>query len=67
MELQDLKKHLDDRLDRIEDKLDDSRQRIAAAETSIVWIRGNVKLMYSLLAAAVSGVIAAGFHLLTGK
>lgn len=56
---QELKTHLDDRFDRVderlsrvEDKLDDHLQRLSTAEASIEWLKGNAKLSITIIMAA---------------
>lgn len=60
--MQDLKKHLDSRLDRIEGKIDQHLERISKAEESISWIKGHIKLGASLLVAVLSGMAGAIYH-----
>lgn len=55
----DLKQHLDDRFDRVderlsrvEDKLDDHLARLSSAEASIEWLRGHAKLIVTIIMAA---------------
>ncbi len=60
----ELKKHLDtrfdsvdDRLDRVEAKLDDHLQRLSSAEASIEWLRGHAKLSVTVV-LTVGGFLA---------
>ena len=55
----DLKQHLDDRFDRVderlsrvEDKLDDRLARLSSAEASIEWLKGHAKLTVTIIMAA---------------
>jgi hypothetical protein len=55
----ELKQHLDDRFDRVderlsrvEDKLDDHLARLSAAEASIEWLKGHAKLTVTIILAA---------------
>lgn len=59
MDLNDLREHLDGRLDKIEDKLNNHLERISKSETSIEWLKGHLKLSLSLLLAALSGMAGA--------
>ena len=61
MEVNSLKEHLDQRLDKLEYKLDDHLQRISKAETSIEWIRGHLKVSLSIAIALVTGLVGALF------
>jgi hypothetical protein len=61
MEVNSLKEHLDQRLDKLENKLDDHLQRISKAETSIEWIRGHLKVSLSIAIALVTGLVGALF------
>lgn len=65
MDLHDLKTHLDNRIDRLEEKLDDHLSRISKAETSIEWLRGHVKYSVSILMAALTGMAGALYHFIT--
>lgn len=59
MEIKDLRDHLDDRIDRLETKLDDHLGRISKAEESIEWLKGHVKISISVLLAFISGLVGA--------
>lgn len=55
----DLRQHLDNRFDsvderlsRVETKLDDHLGRLAAAEASIEWLKGHAKLVVTIIMAA---------------
>lgn len=55
----ELRQHLDDRFDkvddrlrRVEDKLDDHLQRLSTAEASIEWLKGHAKIMVTIIMAA---------------
>ncbi len=55
----ELRQHLDDRFDkvddrlrRVEDKLDDHLQRLSTAEASIEWLKGHAKIMVTIIVAA---------------
>ena len=43
---------LDNRLDRVELKLDDHLGRLSHAEASIEWLKGNAKLTVTIIMAA---------------
>lgn len=64
MELNDLKEHLDSRLDKIEGKLDNHLERISKAETSIEWLRGHASISLTIMIAALSGMAAALYQLI---
>lgn len=60
----ELKKHLDDRFDnvdsrleRVEEKLDDHLSRLSSAEASIEWLRGHARLTITIL-LSVGGFLA---------
>lgn len=59
MEIKDLRDHLDERIDRLENKLDDHLGRISKAEESIEWLKGHVKVSISILLAFVTGLVGA--------
>lgn len=61
---QELRNHLDhrfdsvdERLSRVEDKLDDHLGRLHSAEASIEWLRGHAKLTTTII-LAVGGFLA---------
>lgn len=62
--MHDLKKHLDNRLDRIETKLDDHLSRLSKAETSIEWLRGHARMSLTILVAALTGMAGALYQYL---
>jgi hypothetical protein len=66
MDLQDLRGHIDGRLDKLEEKLDNHLERISRAEASIEWIRGHLKISVSILVAALAGMAGALFNYLKG-
>ncbi len=59
MQLNELKEHLDARLDKIEDKLDNHLERISKAEASIEWIKGHLRVSVSIFIAALTGMAGA--------
>ena len=61
---QELATHIDNRLDRIENKLDDHLERIAIVETSLRSIRGQVKLIIMAFMGAVAYVAKYIFDLI---
>lgn len=68
MSPEQLREHIDTRLDKLEDKLDAHLERISAtenrlskSETDIHWIRGSIKIGVTLLLAALSGLAAIVF------
>lgn len=56
MNLDHLKAHIDDRLDKLETKLDDHLERIAKAEVAIEWIKGHIKIGTSIFVATLTGM-----------
>lgn len=67
MHLNELKDHLDRRLDQIEGKLDNHLERISKAEEAIVWIKGHVRLVMTLVITMMGGLVTAIYQLVTGK
>lgn len=59
MEIKDLRDHLDQRIDRLETKLDDHLSRISKAEESIEWLKGHVRISISVLLVFVTGLVGA--------
>lgn len=59
MDIRDLREHLDNRIDRLETKLDDHLDRISKAEESIHWLKGHVKISISVLLAFITGLVGA--------
>lgn len=49
METIDLKNHIDDRMDKLEEKLDNHLERISKVEAEVHFLRGSIK--YGLTAA----------------
>ena len=64
MELQELKDHIDTRLDRIEAKIDLHADRIVRAETDINWVKGSIKTALTLIITVAGSLIT---WLLSGK
>lgn len=62
--MDDLREHLDKRLDRIEDKIDNHLERISKAEEAIMWMRGHLKIATTFFLTIVSGLAAAYLKLL---
>lgn len=55
----DLQRHIDDRFDRLDNrlervelKLDDHLSRLSHAESSVEWLRGHAKLVTTVILAA---------------
>lgn len=67
MEINDLKQHLDTRLDKLEGKLDNHLERISKAEVSIDWLRGHVKISTTFVLSALTGLALAVYQLITNK
>lgn len=57
---------IEDRLDRIETKLDNQLERVTRTEESIVTIRGQVKTIITIIISVASALGAAAIKLLTG-
>ncbi len=49
MNLEQLRQHLDGRLDKLEDKLDNHLERISKAETTIDHLKGSAKISITVL------------------
>ena len=71
MDTDKLLQHFDKKIDevradnrRIEDKLDSHMERISAAETSIIWIKGAITFGNGILLAVVSGLIGLFYKIL---
>ncbi len=67
MNINDLKEHLDDRFDKMESKLDNHLERISKAEASIDWLKGNAKILVTVLLSALSGLALVVWELIKGK
>lgn len=68
MNHEELKNHIDGRLDRIENKidkqdgkLDDHLERISRAEEAVVWMKGHLQVVTGIVISMVSAVIAGYF------
>lgn len=73
MDTKDLQEHLDNRFDaldsrfeRVEAKLDNHLERLSKAEASIEWLRGNVKIVTTII-LATAGFFAVAFFNYLGK
>lgn len=56
---------IDNRLQRIEDKLDNHLERVSRLEESRDGLNGHIKLIYSIVLAAVAALVSqfiGGFH-----
>lgn len=49
---------MEDKIDKMGDKLDSHLERIAAAETSIEWIKGHITLLITAVVSALGGTLA---------
>lgn len=73
MDERQLQEHLDNRFDgldrkleRVEAKLDNHLDRLSRAEASIEWLRGNVKIVTTII-LATAGFFAVAFFNYLGK
>ena len=55
---------INDRLGRIESKLDDHLERVSKAEVSINWIQGHLKIATAIVLSAISGMAAIIFNII---
>ena len=58
MKLEDLDSKIQDRFDRVEDKLDSHLDRIAKNEAGLEWIKGHLKISLTFLFAGLGGAIS---------
>lgn len=58
--------NLDNKFERIESKLDNHLERLSRAEASIEWLRGNVKVVTTII-LATAGFFAVAFFNYLGK
>ena len=65
MDLRNLQDHIDSRLDRLENKIDNHLERISKAEASLEWVQGHVKVVTSILVAALGGLVSAVYTYLS--
>lgn len=54
MDLHELRDHIDQRFDRLEDKVDGHSDRISRSEVSIEFISGNIKMWGAIFLAVIS-------------
>lgn len=73
MDERQLQEHLDNRFDgldrkleRVEAKLDNHLDRLSRAEASIEWLKGNVKIVTTIILSA-AGFFAVAFFNYLGK
>lgn len=73
MDERQLQEHLDSRFDgldrkleRVEAKLDNHLERLSRAEASIEWLKGNVKIVTTII-LTVAGFLAASLFNILGK
>ena len=60
-ELKDRFDKVDQKLDIIDNKLDDHLQRLTAAETAILFIKGHLKISLSVAIAIIGTLVVAYF------
>lgn len=58
MDLNQLAEKIDKRLDRIDDKLDSYNQRVTRVEERYNSISGQVKIIFTLIGAVITGIIS---------
>lgn len=58
---------IDRRLERIEDKLDSHLDRVSRVEEAVSGMRGNVRILFSLVLAGISAVVTAIAHSILGR
>lgn len=58
---------LDERLDRIEQKLDNHLERVTRAETSINWIQGHLRVATAILISFIGAAVTYLFNKLPGS
>lgn len=58
METIDLKNHIDDRMDKLESKLDSHLQRITKVETEVNWLRGSIKFGLTAIITIAGSIIS---------
>lgn len=73
MDERQLQEHLDSRFDgldrkleRVETKLDNHLERLSRAEASIEWLKGNTKIIITVI-LTVAGFLAASLFTYLGK
>lgn len=65
LELTELKAHIDNRLDRLENKMDTHLDRISKTEIEIAkqqaeisWVKGSVKFGVTILVSVIGGIVS---------
>lgn len=58
---------LDERLDRIEQKLDNHLERVTRAETSINWIQGHLRIATTILISFIGAAVTYFINKLPGS
>lgn len=64
MDMELLRTHLDQRLDKLEDKLDTHLERIARSEEAISWLKGHVKIVTTIVLAGFGFVATALYNII---
>ena len=57
-DLSDLRDHIDNRFDKLDDKLTSHLDRISKTEESIIWLKGHVKISTTLLITIIGVVVS---------
>jgi hypothetical protein len=58
---------LDRKLERVEAKLDNHLERLSRAEASIEWLKGNVRIVTTIILTVAGFLAAALFNYVIGK
>lgn len=66
MQLNELKDHLDGRLNKLETKIDNHIERISRTEESVAWLKGHAKVVTTLIMAALTWMAGALYTYLKG-
>jgi hypothetical protein len=64
MNHEELKQHVDSRFDRLELKLDKLGEGVVEASTDVTWLKGSVKLIWTIILSAAGFLAAAYFKLI---
>lgn len=59
MKLEDLRDHIDNRMDKFDNKLDNHLERLSKTEEAISWLKGHVKVSTTILITFIGLMITA--------